>query len=145
MTDASVIVDDALKIMGAASTISPAEPEQQSKGFSVLRGMIAEWVEDQVDIVIVEPYDITDDIGESAHLTETIKALLAKRLAGYLQIEMEPSAEKMAEVAMDRLQKYSYDPDIEFPDTLPRGQGNNGLYRSAFFGNETLTINPEKN
>lgn len=145
MTTASTIVNDALRIMGVASDILAPSPEQQSKGFTVLSGMIAEWVEDEIDIVIVQPYDTTDDIGESSHMTESIKALLAKRLAGYLQIDLEDSAEKMAEFAMDRLLKYAPDPDIIYPDNLPKGQGNYRLYTSPFFGDSETNQNPEKN
>lgn len=124
MTTASDIIDDALELMGVSTALSPPDPHQQSRGFKVLKGMIAEWIADEIDIIIVEPYDSTDDIGEDSELTQTIIALLCKRLSGYLQTELTGDTEKMCEVAMDRLLKYAPDPDIEWPDTLPIGQGN---------------------
>ena len=124
MTTASSIINDSLELMGVASSLTPADPGHQSTGFSILKGMIAEWVNDEIDIILVEPYDSTDDIGEENHMTQTIIALLAKRLAPFLQVELEESAEKLAEIAMDRLLIYAKDPDIVYPDTLPLGQGN---------------------
>lgn len=133
MTEASSIINDALTLMGEASSILPSDPENQSKGFTVLKGMIAEWAEDGIEISISEPYDISDDIGEENHLTQTIIALLASRLAPYLQAELEPSAIKRIEIAEDRILKYAPDPDIVLPDNLPRGQGNQQLRGSPFF------------
>ena len=140
MTTASSIVDDALKLMGVSTDISPPDAGQQSQGFDVLKGMIAEWKYDRINIIISEPYDSTDDIGEESHMTQSIIALLCKRLAGYIQVELTDHVEKMCEVALDRLLVFAPDPDIAYPETLPVGQGNKQYYPykpSPFFSGDT--------
>lgn len=133
MTVASQLITDALQLMGAASEISPADPAQEAKGFDVLQAMIEEWKEDDIDIVAVSPYDITDDIGESLSMKESITALLCDRLAGYLQIELTERVELMVDRARDRLLNYAPNPDIKYQKTLPIGQGNKvlGNYRNS--------------
>ena len=133
MTEASIIVKDALQLCGQHSSISPSDPEQQSKGFDVLSDLISEWINDNYDIAVVQPYEIADDIGESQHMKQTITAILADKLAIYLQVDLDSGALALIKLAKERMLRYMPDPDIQYTQGTPIGQGNRGTYRSPFY------------
>ncbi len=127
MTAATTIVNEALKLAGIASAISPPEPEQQATAFTVLVDLLNTWTEDglSLGLTAVVPATIATDIGEDAWATGPLKAMLAEALCPYFRVEPSMTLSKLIVQAQDTLLiRGAPDPEPYYPGSLPMGQGS---------------------
>jgi hypothetical protein len=141
MTEATIIINDALQMCGISSEFSPPTKAQQSRSFGALYGMIAGWINQDLDMMIVQPYEISDDIGEEPHLTEDIKALLSEKLCVIFQTEPEPFLAKQIAEARESFQILFTHASPTLPCNLPRGAGNkrHGYRPNPYFSGKKTT------
>jgi hypothetical protein len=140
VTQATTIVQRALFLIGAHSKINPAPPETITEGVEILNEMLAEWLEEKVNLGAVEATSHTTDIEEPAGTMSTIRYCLAVEIGDALSIEVPPTVETKAIIKYESLKRRyeaedePYIPDAELSRLLPLGQGSTrGSKARTFF------------
>lgn len=140
MTVATKIVNEALTLIGASSSISPPEADQQATAFTVLQNLLNRWVKDQTLIGVdadnpaIVPSAIGDDILEADWATGALKAMLAMELCPYFRVEPSPSLNRLIVIEQETLLIHGApNPDPKYPGNLPVGQGNYSPYGVNFY------------
>lgn len=146
MSTGTIIIQDALKRIGAHSLLSPAPPEAIESGLNALNTMIEEWIDIGIQIGVV-PLSVAGD-----DLNEPPAARLA--IVNNLAIAVAPEFDSGKVIVSDTLArraragylqtKKMYQsltiPDKVVSSTLPVGQGNSRAANSRTFFQEGETI-----
>lgn len=136
MTIATTIINEALKLVGVASAISPPEPEQQATALAVLKDLLNTWTQDELSLGLsaVIPSTIATDIAEDAWATGPLKIMLAEALCPYFRVEPSMTLSKLIAQAQDTLLiRGAPDQEPYYPGNLPLGQGNASPFGPVYF------------
>ncbi len=143
MSSGTFIITSALKRIGAASIVQPADPETIVEGRDVLKSMIQLWLSWGI-ILGTAPLDAPgDEFGEPLDARNAIIDNLALMLApdfdngrGNVSEQLKANARNgLAQVK--QLYRRLVVPPRQISSTTPRGQGNvNGLRNRIFFNQE---------
>lgn len=132
MTTAAVLINDALQFINVSSSIMPAEPEEQSRAFSVLKRLYDSLPSQGIYLELRRPATVSADIREPGYSTEALVAILGKTAAPYFQAQLSQEQFSAYEDAMNMLRRKTMKrPRSSYPGTLPIGSGH--YYNSEFF------------
>lgn len=125
MATAQNVIEGALKLLGVQAAETPIEASEAIDGLDALNNMMAEWEEDGIHTGFIPLQDITTTVNVPNSAIGAIKAKLALYVA--------PEYNKVVTIALAARAKDSFTSlraslvrlnASEFPDTLPRGSGN---------------------
>ena len=134
MSTGTETVQDALRLIGAHSEISPAPSESLDVGFRSLVSMVEMWLSEGIELGIIPPEKIADDLNEPPDARLAIRSSLALLLApnyGNGKPTVSADLAKMQRLQYGKVKrKYRA---IEIPgkvvsSTLPVGAGNDQGY-----------------
>lgn len=141
MSSGTVIVQDALRLIGAHSLASPASPESLAVGFRNLGGLFHMWLTRNIDLSISPLEDIGDELNEPPDSYSAITSNLAVMLAPNFDNGRNIVSQALSALASTEFEyiKSAYwngtIPDKVVSATLPRGQGARFWWTdSTFFG-----------
>jgi hypothetical protein len=145
MTEAVTLVKRSLFLIGAHSLVNPAPPETLNLGVDMLNEMLAEWLEEKVDLGTVEATEQTTDIQEPAGTINGITNNLAVRMGPATRTAVPDDVRLEAVESYERIRKRyeakdePYVPDVTPSRLLPVGQGSSrgALARTFFTGKPT--------
>ena len=125
MASGADIVNGALRKLGVNPSDSAITGQEMLDGIESLNDMLIEWENSGIVLGFAPIADSADTIRVPRGTEAAIKASLAGRLAS--DYSKQPSASLMGEIsaAFDNMLRIIQKPlDVEFPDTLPIGSGN---------------------
>lgn len=122
MTTATVIVNDALKLLNLNSGILPVKPRNQDTAFRVLVDMLKAGLGDNVRLLRQMPASIAADLHEPHWATKGLKEMLAREAAPYLQAEVPANLGAGGERILRNNARQPI--ACSLPDSLPVGSGN---------------------
>ena len=83
MSTGTAIIEDALKLLGVNSVLSPAAPENITDGMNVLNSMLEDWLSKGIHIGFT-PLEVPgDELNEPQDATNAIKSNLAIEMSPY--------------------------------------------------------------
>lgn len=144
MTSAAVIVDRALKTLGATSVLNPAAPELTNDSFEYLIDLLGRWAAQNTNFGVTIPDVLGDDLEEPSFVTQAIIYTLAS--------EVSPMARKIPSKHLLQLVSKTYKamlvrvnprPKPCYPNTLPIGIGNKSGPKSRTYFPEPETVDNE--
>lgn len=137
MSQASEIVNAALRLLNLYSDVLPVVPEHQSLAFDAFKDMLNAWEENEVNLPLDIPNDIDDQLDEDEWITKGLKYNLAVEAAPYLQVDPSQTVISIASDCYDTIVVKAVDSaDVIYPNTLPLGQGNRRGPKSRVFFSE---------
>lgn len=146
MSIGTVIIEDALKEIGAHSIAAPADPESVEIGMRGINSMLQIWLSQCIDIGIVPLESPGDELGEPLDTTQAIVDNLAILLApnfdngdNVVSKELRDNARRGYTRVRGLYQNLTI-PDKVISSTLPRGAGNRRQERSRAFRGPGATI-----
>lgn len=141
MTTGTVIIEDALRQIGAHSLVAPAPAETLDIGFRKLVQMLHEWLSRNIDLGVSPLEVVGDALNEPPDATNAITSNLAIAMApmfGGGSIKVTPQLSANAEISRQIVFNLYWNgtvPDKVVSATLPRGQGARIWWTdSTFFG-----------
>lgn len=147
MSTGTEVIQDALRLIGAHSTVTPADAESILLGMTMLNSMLQRWTSQNIDIMTTPLEVPADELSEPADTRNAIVENLA--------LQMSPNFDNGKNIISPILKSnadFDYNivkalywcgsiPDKVVSATLPKGAGNSkGILREAFFGVGT-TVN----
>lgn len=137
MTTGTVIIQDALKKIGAHSVLAPANVEAINDGLTTLNSMLEMWLTEGVKIGFTPISVVGGDINEPPDTTNGIISNLAWELLPDFPGVVAPAG-LQALAARHRRQVFSNYREISIPckvvsSTLPKGIGNSRLRSTRRF------------
>lgn len=141
MSTGTVIIQDALRMIGAHSTVAPAEAEAIVLGMTVLNSMLQRWTSQDIDIQTT-PLEVPgDELSEPNDarnaIVENLALLLSPNFSNGDSI-VSPTLRSNANVDYNLVKALYWCgniPDKVVSATLPKGAGNSkGVLRETFFG-----------
>lgn len=144
MTAAAVIVDRALKNLGATSVLNPAAPELINDSFEYLVELLGRWSAQNTNFGVAIPDVLGDDLEEPSFVTQALIYTLASEISPMTRktpskhlLHLVSKTYKMMLVRINpRLQQ-------QYPNTLPLGAGNKSGPRSRTYYPEPETVDNE--
>lgn len=141
MTTALDIVNGAAEDIGVKTAEVTLEAEDYQIIFNRMNDMLLEWADIGLTPAFKEVFNPTDVVAIDGNARRAVKANLAVYAAPAFQKIVTPALAEIASVSLSRLQASTdFIGDIEFPDTLPIGSGNQcesvDTYRRFFPSNK---------
>ena len=144
MSTAAVIVDRALKTLGATSILNPAAPEVSNDVFIYLKDMLNQWSSQNTNIGVAIPDVLGDELAEPAFATAAMVFSLAAWSAPFLRMKLSKQLSRMVDKTYKALlTRVNPRPVPQYPNTLPLGQGNHAGPYSRTFYPEPETVDTE--
>jgi hypothetical protein len=133
MTTALKIASRAFQKAGIKAAETPLEASEIEDALDVLNDLINAWNATGVLKGVSPVLDIGEDLKEPSYSSWALKANLAIMIAGEYGKEVSQSMAIDASQSMNALISASSNlSDIEYPDTLPIGSGNNEQYDNSY-------------
>lgn len=122
MTVASILIEDALQLIGVSSAIMPSEPDQQVRAFRVLQRLYDILPEENIYLDMQRPATVQSNIREPGYATEPLVHILAKWVAPYFKADATfvPFKESMNFLR----RKTGRTASTKYPAGVPIGSGN---------------------
>ena len=141
MTTALEIVNGAAEDIGVKTAEVTLEAEDYQIIFNRMNDMLLEWADIGLTPAFKEVFNPTDVVEIDGNARRAVKTNLAIYAAPAFQKIVTPALAEMASTSLARLQASTdFIGDIEFPDTLPIGSGNQcesvDTYRRFFTSNK---------
>lgn len=130
------IVKGALKHISVGTAESPLTPDEAQDGLSDLNDMLSAWEVGGLALGFIPVTDINSVAELPDGAIGAIKASLAMRLAPQYGKIVSPSLIELIRTSFnDVLVAYAPHINVQYPDTLPMGSGNEcpGLLDNVFF------------
>ena len=150
MSSGTVIVQNALRNIGAFSSIAPDDGEAIVLGRDILNSMLQMWLDQGIDLGIVVLDAAGDELGELLSMTQPIIDNLSLLLAPMFEdgkVIVTPTLRTNAITGFATL-KDLYQiltiPDVVVSSTLPRGSGNSRFFTRRNFSGSGHTIESTK-
>ena len=118
------VITGALVLLGIRTAQSPIEAGEAQDGLLSLNDMMNEFVADGIDIGFENLEDIQETIFVDDCAIGPIKALLAQYIAPEYSRVVTPMLQRRIDRAPGILRTLVATKAAEYPDTLPRGSGN---------------------
>jgi hypothetical protein len=125
MATGADIVNGALRKLGVKPSDSAITGQEMLDGIESMNDMLIEWENSGIVMGFAPIADSADTVRVPRGTESTIKAALAGRLAS--DYSKQPSASLLGEISasFDNMLRITQKPlNVEFPDTLPSGSGN---------------------
>jgi hypothetical protein len=128
MSTGTKVIQNALARIGAHSPIKPASSESMETGRDVLNSMIAQWMDDNIEIGAVPLEAVGSELSEPLGTFNPVVDNLAILLQPYfpasqISQEVRKNAEKGYQYILGKYQTVTV-PKKVVRGTLPAGQGN---------------------
>ena len=141
MTTALEIVNGAAEEIGVKTAEIALEAEDYQIIFNRMNDMLLEWADIGLTPAFNEVFNPSDVVEIDGNARRAVKTNLAVYSAAAFKKVVSPALAEMASVTVARLQASTdFIGDIEFPDTLPIGSGNQcesvETYRRFFTSNK---------
>lgn len=144
MSIGTVIIETALKNIGAHSLVAPADPSDITQGKDVLNSMLQSWIMRDISLGITPLSVPGDELNEPADATNGIVYNLALYMAPRFDNGKTVVSQELRNLARSEYE-YIYGhylvhciPSINVSSTLPRGAGNTrGIDPQVFYGTQT--------
>ena len=133
MTTAAEIITDALGEIGYQAAETPVEPDDMRVGLRKLNDMLAEWSES--GLLVAQPVKNSGDtLNVSRGSVNGVMMNLAGRLTTPFRKPITPELAASIQAANQNLLRIAVKPiDVDYPDSLPRGSGNECDYEDDRF------------
>jgi hypothetical protein len=141
MATSTDIVSGALRHIGVRAAESPLTAAEIQDGMEDLNDMGNEWEESGIHLGFTSSIDANATLDIPASSLAAFKANLAIRLAPSYGRIITPALANLANISLNALVKSTaFIGDVEFPDTLPRGSGNEcpELLNNRFFTENSI-------
>jgi hypothetical protein len=119
----SDIISGALRHLGIRAAESPMTAAEADDGLKDLNDMGEEW-EPEINIGYVSSTDVNATINIPRSTHAAFKANLAVRIAPQYSRVVSPALVSLASNTYASLMNSSVHIEVDFPDTLPKGSGN---------------------
>lgn len=118
------VVRDALQLLNVITEIDSPSAEQGQHGLRVLNDMMAQWLEDGLDVEYVPSDDLTADIDVDRAALRAIKYGLAVDLAQHYRGTLTPDVAAVAQQAYDILYRNRFElPELDMSH-MARGEAS---------------------
>jgi hypothetical protein len=124
MTTALQIVEGAAEEITVKTAEIPLESADAMIFFNRMNDMLLEWADLGITPQFAEVYNLTDEIGIDRNAVAAVKYNLAIRCAPAFQKQVAMALGTVASDSYNRLLASITNINVEFPDTLPVGSGN---------------------
>lgn len=144
MTTAAVIVDRALKTLGATSVLNPAAPELTNDSFEYLVELLNRWAAQNTNFGALIPDVLGDDLEEPSFVTQAIIYTLGSEIAPMARkVPTKHFLQLVSKTYKSMLTRVNPRPKPKYPNTLPLGAGNKSGPKSRTFYPEPETVDNE--
>lgn len=135
MTKASVLIDDALQMIGVSSHMMPADPAQQQRAFTTLKRLFYSLPARSVYLQMRRPASLTAEMREPQWATDALVAILADAIGPYFPgRQNNPAAAVAYSQGLRMLQRKTRRPTAQsYDSTVPLGSGNYSYGWSSWF------------
>jgi hypothetical protein len=124
MTTALQIVDGAAEELTVKTAEIPLESEDAQIFFDRMNDMLSEWADIGITKQFSEVFNLSDTVQIDRNAVAAVKYNLAIRCAPAFQKQVAMALGTVAQDSYNRLLASITHIDVEFPDTLPVGSGN---------------------
>jgi len=125
MASGADIINGALRKLGVNPSDSAITGQEMLDGIEVLNDMLIEWENSGIILGFAPIADPADAIRVPRGTEGAIKANLAGRLASDYSKQITPTLAAEISASTDNMLRLISKPlEVEFPDTLPTGSGN---------------------
>ncbi len=125
MASGADIVNGAHRKLGIKESDSSISGQEMTDGIEALNDMLSEWEESGIILGFAPIADSADIVRVPRGTVGGIKSNLAGRLASDYSKQVSISLAAEIDFSMNNILKMTMKPlEVEFPDTLPLGQGN---------------------
>lgn len=131
MANGLEVITGALTLLGIRPSESSITADETSDGLISINNMMNELVADGIDIGFENLEDIQETIYVDDCAIGPIKALLAQYIAPEYSRVITPSLQRRIDKAPGILRTLVATASSEYPDSLPRGSGNELNYSSG--------------
>lgn len=150
MSTGTVIVEDALRQIGAHSLAAPADAESLAVGFRNLNAMLHQWLSRNIKLGVSPLEAVGDELHEPADSSYAITTNLAVILAPNFdngRNVISPTLRATASTSFQIIKNLYLDftvPDKVVSATLPRGQGARLFFTDSIFFGGGAKLNDDK-
>lgn len=124
MANVNQVVSGALVLLGVRVAESALEPNEAEDGLTALNDMMEEWDIDGINVGYEALDDVQDELYVKKGALGPIKANLAIYIADEYGRAVTPSLQMRARRGKNTLRGSISFNETEYPDSLPRGSGN---------------------
>ena len=141
MTTPNDYIKDALEDLGYLAAETPLEATDSTKAFGILNDMLAEWGDTGILPGARPVENLTDVVRAPRAVDAAIKANLAGRCSPSFRRPISPELAAVIKSTSEALLRLTAKiGQVNFPDTLPIGSGNECFEYNRFFKIEEINF-----